>query len=164
MKAFLKAYGHQIDPALPEGNCLFCALTKQMTGDPSRHPEPRKILTTYFSNPQVFGRDWTIGNCSLEEQLDQVSKLGHAEIKAAASLCQKPIYIATDSLSVSKCMWTVFPPFHPAQLKFGTNDTWKRFISQPTQWYKIVYSQGCHYDGSLPLQKENPQDVITIIL
>ena len=118
MKAFLTAHGCQIDPALPDGNCPFRALTKQMTGDPSRHPELRKVLTTFISqNPQVFGRGWTIGNRSLEEHLDQVSKLGHygthAEIKATASLCQKPIYVATDSLSVSKCMWTVFPPFHP---------------------------------------------------
>ena len=32
MKAFLTAHGRQLDPALPDGNCLFRALSKQMTG------------------------------------------------------------------------------------------------------------------------------------
>ena len=55
MKAFLTAHGRQIDP---DGNCLFRALTKQMTGNPSRHPELREILTTFISqNPQVFARE-----------------------------------------------------------------------------------------------------------
>ena len=125
------------------------------------------------------GRGWTIANCSLEEHLDQVTKLGqygtHAEIKAAASLYHKPIYVATDSLSVSKCVWTMFPPFHPPQLNFGKYDTLKAFISEPRQWYEIAYTQGCHYDGILPLRtdhsiplspppltKENHQDVITV--
>ena len=62
-----------------------------------------------------FGRGWTIGNCSLKKHLAKVAKLGqfgsHAEIKAAASLCQKPVYVATDSLIVGKCTWTVFHPF-----------------------------------------------------
>ena len=33
MKAFLTAHGRQLDPALPDGNCLFHALSKQMTGE-----------------------------------------------------------------------------------------------------------------------------------
>ena len=107
----LTAHGRQIDPALPDGNCLFHALSNQLTGDPSRHPELREILTTFISqNPQVFGRGWTLSNCSLDEHPAKLTKLGqygsHTEIKAAAraSLYQKPIYVATDSLSVSKCM------------------------------------------------------------
>ena len=76
-----------------------------MTGDPSRHPELREILTTLISkNPHIFGRGWTLENCSLDEHIAKVTKLGqygtHAEIKAAASLCQKPIYVATDSLNI----------------------------------------------------------------
>ena len=49
MKAFLTAHGRQLDTALADGNCLFRALSKQMTGDPSRHPELREILTTFIS-------------------------------------------------------------------------------------------------------------------
>ena len=159
MKAFLAAHGRQLDPALPDGNCLFRALSNQMTGDPSRHPELREILTTFISrNPQLFGRGWTITNCSLDEHLAQVTQLGqygsHAEIKAAASLYQTPIYVATDSLNVNKYVWTVFPPFLPTQLKFDECD--RDFITQPRQWFEIAYTQGCHYDGILPLRRDVP--------
>lgn len=176
MTAFLTAHGRRFDPALPDGNCLFRALSKQMTGDPSRHPELREILTTLISkNTHIFGRGWTLQNCSLDEHIAKVTKLGqygtHAEIKAAASLCQKPIYVATDSLNIDKCMWTVFTPFQSSQL--NVFDTWKTFISQPKQWYEIAYIHGCHYDGTLPLRtdiplrppplaKETPQDVIYV--
>lgn len=79
MKAFLTAHGRQLDPALPDGNCLFRALSKQMTGDPSKHAELREILISFISkNPQAFGRGWTIENCTLEEHLAKVAKLGHS--------------------------------------------------------------------------------------
>jgi len=43
----------------------------------------------------------------LKEHLGKVAKLGqfgsHTENKAAASLCQKPVYVATDSLIEGKC-------------------------------------------------------------
>ena len=86
-----------------------------MTGDPTKHAELRELLINFISqNSHIFGRGWTIGNCSLKDHLAKVAKLGqfgsHAEIKAAASLCQKPVYVATDSLIVGKCTWTVFHP------------------------------------------------------
>ena len=96
MKAFLTAHDQQIDPALPDDNCLFRALSKQMTGDASKHADVRNILTTFIGmNPHLFGTGWTISDCTLQEHLDKVTKVGqygsHAEIKAATSLCQKLI-------------------------------------------------------------------------
>ena len=160
MKAFLTAHGRQLDLAKPDGNCLFRALSKQMTGDPSKHAQLREILTNFISkNSQVFGRGWTIENCTLEEHLAKVAKLGqygsHAEIKAAASLFQTPIYVATDSLNVGKCTWTVFSPFNAAELN-ELADTGKDFISQPKLRYEIAYTSGCHYDGILPIRTDCP--------
>ena len=112
----------------------------------------------------------------MDEHLAKVTKLGkygsHAEIEAAASISQKPIYVATDSLYVKKrCTWTVFTPFDRALL--SNFDIGRSFISQPRQWYEIAYSDECHYDGILPLRtdiraippplnQETPQDVITV--
>jgi len=92
MKAFLTAHGRQLDCSLPDGNCLFRSLCKQMTGDPTKHAKLRELLIKFISqNSQVFGKGWTIGNCPLKEHLGKVAKLGqfgsHAEIKAAASEC-----------------------------------------------------------------------------
>lgn len=177
MKAFLTAHDRRIDPALPDGNCLFRALSKQMTGDPSKHAELRSILTTFIQiNPHLFGSGWTITDCTLQEHLEKVTKVGqygsHAEIKAAASLCQTPIYVATDSLAVGKCMWTVFSPFPNERL--NKCDAARKFISQPKLWYEIAYTSGSHYDGIVPISEncspspptlprnELPQQPITI--
>ena len=156
MKAFLTAHGRQLDPALPDGNCLFRALSKQMTGDPSRHAELRQILVRFISqNDHVFGRGWTIDNCPNEDHLAKVRQVGQygsqAEIKAAASLPKKSIYVATDSLVVGKCMWTAFTPFNASELNF---DTGMSFISQPMSWYEIAYTHSCHYDGILPIRTD----------
>ena len=109
----------------------------------------------FFSqNSHLFGRGWTTGNCSLKEHLAKVAKLGqfgsHAEIKAAASLCQKSAYVATDSLIVGKC--TVFHPFPSAVL----NMIYTNFITQPKPWYEIAHTSGCHYDGISPFRTDCP--------
>lgn len=157
MKAFLTAHGRQLDPSLPDGNCLFRSLCKQMTGDPTKHAELRELLINFISqNSHIFGRGWTIGNCSLKDHLAKVAKLGqfgsHAEIKAAASLCQKPVYVATDSLTVGKCTWTVFHPFPLAIVNMHMVNT--NFITQPKPWYEIAYTSGCHYDGISPIRTD----------
>ena len=57
MKAFLTAHGRQLDSSLPDGNCLFCSLCKQMTGDPTKHAELRELLINFISqNSHIFGR------------------------------------------------------------------------------------------------------------
>ena len=106
----------------------------------------------------MFGRGWTIENHTLEEHIAKVAKVqqygSHVEIKAAASLCQTSIYVATDSLIMGKCIWTAFPPFPAAKL--NKLDTGKDFVSQPKPWYEIAYSSGCHYDGILPIRSDCP--------
>ena len=130
-----------------------------MTGDPTKHAELRELLINFISqNSHIFGRGWTIGNCSLKDHLAKVAKLGqfgsHTEIKAAASLCQKPVYVATDSLTAGKCTWTVFHPFPLAIVNMHMVNT--NFITQPKPWYEIAYTSGCHYDGISPQSRRNP--------
>ena len=62
------------------------------------------------------------------------------KIKAAASLCQTTIYVATDSLAVGKCIWAEFAPFPSERL--NKCDLGKKIISQPKLWYDIVYIPG----------------------
>ena len=161
MTAFLTAHGQKLDIALPDGNCLFRALSKQMTGDPSNHPQLRKILIDLIaSNAQVFGRGWTVNNCSLEEHVANISRLSefgsHAEIKAAASLTQAPVYVATDSLRTNKeCAWTVFTPFPKTRL--NKLDTCRLgFVSESRMWYELAYTNQCHHDGVMPLRTDIP--------
>lgn len=104
MKEFLTAHDRQSDPVLPDGNCLFQALSKQMTGNSSKHAKLWNILTTFICNSsQLFGRGWTILDCTLSEHFDIVTNVG--QYGSHASLSQTPIYMATGSLAVGKCMW-----------------------------------------------------------
>ena len=104
MITFLEAHGRKEDPVLGDGNCLFRSLCAQMTGDQSQHAKLRQILVS-FAKTGEWG--------------------SHAEIKAAASLFQRPIYVATDLL---KCTWTVFTPFHreDKSINYGNH-----FITKP---------------------------------
>ena len=79
-------------PTLPDGKCLFQALSIQMIGEPSKHAELSNILTTFIrTNPQLLGSGRIIKDCTHSQHLGIVTKVGqygrHAEIKAAASLC-----------------------------------------------------------------------------
>ena len=159
MVSFLAAHGRQLDPALPDGNCLFRSLAKQLTGDPSKHVQLRETLTKFIAqNPQVFTTGWLRENCTLEEHLEKSAKPGqwgsHTEIKAAASVFQRPIYVATDSLVQGKCMWTVFFPFSKVQLT--NTDSGKNFLLLPKLWYELAYISQCHYDGVVPICIDHP--------
>ena len=159
MTGFLTMYGRKVDPAIPDGNCLFRVLSKQMNGDPSKHKELRHILVSFISqNSHLFGSAWTIDNCTTEEHVKKMSTLGqygsHAEIKAAASLMQKPVYVATDSLVVGKCVWTVFTPFSKDKLKAGSAST--DFCLHDRNWFEMAYINRNHYDGILPIRLDTP--------
>ena len=158
MVSFLAAHGRQIDPAPTDGNCLFWSLAKQLTGDPSKHYQLRKTLTKFIAqNPQVF-KCWLRDNSTIKEHLEQCSKHGqwgsHTEIKATASLFQRPIYVATDSLVKGKCTWTVFSPF--SKKKLAITDTGKKFIPLPKLWYELAYICQCHYDSVVPICIDHP--------
>ena len=158
MVSFLATHGRQLDPAPTDGNCLFWSLAKQLIGDPSNHYQLRETLTKFIAlNPQVF-KCWLKDNCTLKEHLEQCSKPGqwgsHAEIKAAASLFQRPIYVATDSLMKGKCTWTVFSSF--SKRKLTSTDMAKKFILLPKQWYELAYISECHYDGVVPICIDKP--------
>ena len=103
-------------------------------------------------------------DCTLSAHLDIVTKVGqygsHAEIIAAASLCQTPIYMATGSLAVGKCMWPVFAPFPSEQL--NKCDAGRKIIPQPRLWYEIVYTSGCHYNGIVLSSTNSPPSPPTL--
>ena len=93
-----------------------------MTGDQSQHAKLRQILVSFIAdNSHLFTTGWTANNTKLQDHIRRVAKTGewgsHAEIKAAASLFQRPIYVATYTLMPHKCTWTVFTPFHHSKIK-----------------------------------------------
>ena len=112
MITFLVAQGRHLDRAQPDGNCLFGSLSKQLFNREKHHSELRKLLNQHAASyPNVFSR-WTIEGQSLQEYLYKMNVPGawrsQLEIIAAATLFQKTIYVASDSLVPEECQWTAF--------------------------------------------------------
>ena len=157
MVSFLAANGRYLDPTKGDGNCLFRSLSKQLCGNQEEHVRLRVLITDYVAlNLELF-KGWTTDNQSVEEHIDKMRKIGcwggHLELKAAASIFQKAIYIASDSLVPGQCKWTVFPPFPDSYLPDGlTNFN----VNNQRSWIELSYTGACHYDGILPIRSDIP--------
>ena len=107
------------------------------------------------SNPELFN-GWTTDNQSVEEHVDKMRNIGcwggHLEVKAAASILQKSIYIASDSLVPGQCKSTVFPD---TSLPDGP-------INFKRSWIELSYTGACHYDGILSVRSDKPLDPPTL--
>ena len=158
MVSFLTASGRRLDPAKPDGNCLFRALSKQLCGDAESNGLLREVLTDYVaSNPNLFS-GWTTDSQSIEQHISTMRRQGqwgtHLEIKAAATLFKKTVYVATDSLVPGECKWVAFPPF-PTQ---NTNTDLKFIVSNRKPWLELAYTSSCHYDGVIPIRLDQPHN------
>ncbi len=51
---FLNAQGRTIERVLGDGNCLFCALSLQLTGDQEHHLMLRKIIANSEAKFELF--------------------------------------------------------------------------------------------------------------
>ena len=156
MVSFLAANGRRLDSAMADGNCLFRAVSKQLCGDSEQHDKLRQIITDYVAaNPKLFS-GWTTENQSIEQHVSKMRNPGcwgsHLELKAVATIFQKSVYVATDTLVHGQCRWIVFPPFPdpslPETLNFNVNNRKK--------WLEVSYTSGCHYDGILPIRSDKP--------
>ena len=150
------ATGRCLDSAKPDGNCLFRTLSKQLCGDPEQHPKLQKIITDCVaSNPSLFS-GWMTDNQSIEEHLQKMRNTGcwgsHLEIKAAATIFKKSIYVATDTLVLGQCKWMVFPPFQVHHLP----DLMDFHVSNQKSWLEVAYTDGCHYNGVLAIRSDKP--------
>ena len=117
MISYLRTHGRRLDRAQPDGNCLFWSLSKQLFNSEIHHSISLRItLAEHASHPEVYN-GWTIEGLSLKEHILKMKEPGtwgsQLEIAAAATLFQKTIYIASDSLIPNECRWTAFPPLIP---------------------------------------------------
>lgn len=123
MIPFLKAQGRRLDRSRADGNCLFRSLSKQLFNNADYHGELREMLIQCAaSNPTLF-KGWAIQGLSLEKHLQRMAIPGawgsHLEITAAATLFNKTIYVASDSLAPGECRWTAFPPLSSPNIQLN---------------------------------------------
>ena len=107
MIAFLTSQSRRLDRAQPNGNCLFRSLSKQLFNSEKQHITLREMLNKHVASHLEVYKCWTIEGLSLIEHLQQMNVPGtwgsQLEIAATATLIQKTIYVASDSLVPNKC-------------------------------------------------------------
>ena len=156
IRQFLTENERAIDKVLPDGNCLFRALAKQLCGDPEKHIELRKMLINFeVKNSEVFAKLCTsINSTSLVEHVETRRKVftwgTTVEILATASLFQVNIFEVTESLVPGKVKWTKYSPISCEKL-IGLEDASDFGCSK--SWLEIVFIGGRHFDSIKPLSK-----------
>ena len=148
MITFLAA---RLDRAQPDGNCLFRSLSKQLFESDVYHGELRMILVNmqHLTLTYLVAGLSRICHCrNMYRKMKEPRVWGsHLEITAAATLFQKNIYVASDSLVLGKCQWTSFSPLSTPEPPTPI----LRSLNLPTtnnkKWLEIAHSNQCHYDA-----------------
>ena len=151
VRPFLAAMGRTIDKVLGDGNCLFRALAKQLSGSSDKHMELRGIMMNFEAKNAT-----TINRISFAEHIDTRKKVftwgTTLEILATASLFRVDIFEATNSLTPGKMKWLKYSPVDYENLRGleGASD----FNTRGKSWLEIVYIGSCHFDSITPLNKD----------
>ena len=117
MKDFLAKFKRKPQRVLGDGNCLFRALSAQLTGTEENHIALCKIIVEFEAkNPSIFGKKVQAAKRDFTAHLESMQKIfvwgTDIEIEAAASLFQTEIYEATDC----PVRWLKFSPISKSLL------------------------------------------------
>ena len=144
----LNKQGRTIDKILPDGNCLFRSISKALFGTSSGHIHLRKLIVSFIrSNLQLLG-----GLCnppSTEEHCKCMEKPGtfgtQAELQAAASLFQVPVYLFQKPNETRDWAWMVYSPQPKRRLNYTACLALEAVQSPSTFDIEILY-HGAHFD------------------
>lgn len=151
----LQTQGRTIDVMLPDGNCLFRALSKALFAVQSGHITLRKLLVTVIeSNERLFG-----GLCfgtlqSHCKRMRMASTFGtQAELQAAASLFQIFIYVFHKRSEERGWEWMRYKQYTKESLSYSGVS----IPDAPDAFHiEILYNEaGSHFDLIVPLKAHN---------
>ena len=149
LQPFLQKQGRKLHPILGDGNCLFRALSHQLTGNEQGHVTLRQVIVQFeASNPQIFARMVVaINQKEFSEHSDSVKKIfvwgSGVEIQAAAFLFQMEVYEVTDSYVVGEATWLRFKP-HNTSLLNGLSLVKQIELTNTHKWMEIAHVTGSH--------------------
>ena len=117
----LHSQGRTVDAMLPDGNCLFRALSKALFAVQSGHSKIRNLLVSFIeTNNRVFGG---LCNGSIEIHCGRMRKAStfgtQAELQAAASLFRFYIYVFDKPSEDRGWGWMRYKPFSKEKLNYS---------------------------------------------
>ena len=153
---FLRQQGRALDSVLGDGNCLFRAISKHLTGVEHQHLLLRKTIAHFeAANQAVFSSLHTaINQTEFTEHLKNM-KMPYVwgtsvEIMAAASLFQLDFYVATDSYKPGVPTWLLYTPKPLSVLSNRTVPNQLR--DQKKGWVELAFVRQCHFDNVKTLE------------
>ena len=155
---FLQKQGRSIERVLGDGNCLFRALSLQLTGMQDHHLSLRKIIAQCESKATSFqgihaALNKTITFADHVKNIAKTCVWGTSlEIIAVASIFQMDTYVVTDSYRPGKPTWLKYSPNLKIvnELSKVGNITSNLLSTLPClqkQWLEITYVSRCHFDS-----------------
>ena len=156
---FLQKQGRTIDRVLGDGNCLFCALSLQLTGVQDYHMDLRRMIAQCESKLKVFqGIHATINRTRYADHLKNIGKTciwgTNLEIIVTATLFGIDIYVATDSYRPGCPAWLKYSPNSQATTelrKSSISDLSSTIPILPPQkrkqWLELTHVSRCHFDA-----------------
>jgi hypothetical protein len=143
----LNSQDQTIDAMLPDGNCLFLSLSKALFAVSSGHLTLRKIVVNFIkSNSRLLGG---LCNSSLEDHCKRMEKPGtfgtQAELQAASSLLQVPVYIFQKPNELRDWEWMVYNPQSKSQLDFSVCPGLAA-LQPPNNFNIEIFYHATHFD------------------
>ena len=155
----LQSQRRTVDAMLPDGNCLFRALSKALFGVQSGHIKLRSLLVSFIeSNTRVLGG---LCNGTVESHCSMMRKAStfgtQAELQAAASLFQVMIYVFDSASEERGWRWMRYKPYSKDKLLFQPTC---EFPTPPEAFHiEILYDKiGCHFDLVVPMSAKESLD------
>ena len=144
-----------------DGNCLFRALSKAITGVEDYHSHLRKTIAEFESDNCTLFKPIheVILSTNFETHIKNIKKLyiwgTTTEIIAAATLFQVEVYVATDSYRPGSVTWLLYMP-KPVSLLKNAPITYinghKCTQENQLQWIELTHVSSIHFDTTKPVK------------
>lgn len=156
LKPFLRNQMRDIDRVLGDGNCLFRALSNQLTGTQEHHLLLRKAIAHFEQkNEDIFKplHD-SINRTPFQDHMQNIKKNcvwgTLVEILAVSSLFQIEVFVASDSYDPGgRPLWVKYSPRTPltslaVELR---GSSLASHLTLQKDWIEIVHVSQSHFDA-----------------
>ena len=164
LKPFLSSQSREIDRVLGDGNCLFRALSKSLTGVEDYHPHLRKAISEFEADNNLLFKPLheAIYQNNFNNHLKNIKKQyiwgTSTEIIVAATLLEMDIYVASDTYKTGVPTWLLYKP---RPLSFLANPNTVSYLHKHKishkidclhNWIEITHMSSIHFDAVKPLK------------
>ena len=155
LQTVLGGTGRLTDMALPDGNCFFRSVSKELLGTQAHHAIIRELLIEFIEQngahfskvTEMFGRSFP-QHCELLKR--QGSWATTTELLALASWLQIPVYVFSNE-NERRWIWNRYLPVSPSVNDVNDQHREIRRLTPPLPYHiELAYTASSHFDRIQP--------------